>query len=229
MARLDRRIEKQGIRTLPAALSSSAGASGAHIMAKKLPDDPWPLLSEALALTMEISCANEDEAKKALERAFRNGRVATRGRCESYRRDDGQTDIDDFTWDRAEIDWSERSFRIPDDRGGVHRFTDVEVERSGLERWLKGTEPETPAPSAPATPSPRASDDTRRDNTLLRIIALLAMKAYGVDPEDPDEGISSIVQEFKDLQTGAYKLKVSETTLRAKIREAIDLFDREKS
>lgn len=94
--------------------------------------------------------------------AFRDGKIPTRGRCYSWFGHDTKVEFGNYTWDRADVLWQENKYAIPKDGPGrrVHVFSDVDVHREGLERWINGAaddpqrgpqEPaEGPVPEEPA-------------------------------------------------------------------------------
>jgi hypothetical protein len=103
-----------------------------------LPQPAWLTLCEALRFVMDFSGAERAPAGAALRRALRDNLVAARGRCESYTGHDTVTDIGDFTWEGASVDWEKGVFAIPaNSYGAKHQFESVAVNTATLRRWLE--------------------------------------------------------------------------------------------
>ena len=135
----------------------------------ELPEPAWLNLSETVSTVQRLTDADPEAVEERLAGAFYDkGLPQTRGRCKSYKGHDMQTEMGREAWERAEIDWQASQFKTPysdgpSQRDKFHLFTDVEVERRSIMRWL-GVEPET-------TQEPNGDDFN-----------------FGDDEIDPDDG-----------------------------------------
>ncbi len=75
---------------------------------------------------------------------------------------------------------------------------------------------------APRTTERAGTTGTTERNTLLRIIAVLAVRGYGIDPK------ASRIEKLGEVRRDAEELglSVSDDTLRAKLREAFDMIEK---
>ena len=207
----------------------------------------WLNLSEVPAYVMErMGSAPLD----LIVRAIQDDQLRTRARCRSYTGHETQVPMDGWAWDDATVDWAADRFTTPAGYGSKHIFDKVEVERAGrygLDHWLGLTPAQKAIETGPdrkaAQAFTRPADITKRENSLLRIIAFLAIRAYSVNPnaENVDEQIDGIFRHITDAEIDAilagaaldlkelgednptFRLSVSRNTLRDRLREAIDL------
>ena len=74
----------------------------------------------------------------ALVAAFHDGKIRTRGRCQTYFGHDTLRNLEGYIWDRADVDWQQNRFAIPSNQLGrkSHVLSDVAVYREGIEEWM---------------------------------------------------------------------------------------------
>jgi hypothetical protein len=144
-----------------------------------LPKPDWLTLSASVPYIANATGAEPEEAKSALKKAIRDGRVLSRARCKSYTGHDTQTTMNGVAWDQCTVHWDDDRFESPNGysagRKGVHLFTDVEILRVGnvgIDHWLQ----------VPPTKNNPKNLDTRERETLQMIVAALAYDGYGYDP-----------------------------------------------
>lgn len=113
-----------------------------------------------------------------------------------------------------------------------YEFTRQRFERRELDRWFRANgagflpmyrfaTDGGPAPTNNNKPCEKPMGNTER-NTLLRIIAVLAVRGYGIDPK------ASRIEKLGEVRRDAEELglSVSDDTLRAKLREAFDMIEK---
>ena len=116
----------------------------------KLPAPSWLTPKEARAFLVEQGVSDK-ESMAALQRAFLNGEIRTRGRSKAYHEHNTLVELDATAWDQATVNWFipalENSFFIPGHYGKTIRISNVGVFRHDLERWLAVDAPGADSPS----------------------------------------------------------------------------------
>jgi hypothetical protein len=109
----------------------------------RLPKSDWIPFSEAREMVVRLTGKNPNTVGDALISAFRDENIRTRGRSEQFFGHDSKEQLGEDIWDLMNVDLGTGSFCLPPsmrfswsvfERGGV--FTDVEVNREDLEKWL---------------------------------------------------------------------------------------------
>ncbi len=101
---------------------------------KDLPPPDWLTLPEVLEFLDSYSI-EADGGVKALERAFHDKRIRTRGRSKEWHGHDTKKDLLAVAWDQPQADWQSSTLK-KQNRWGEYEITEIDVSRIGLIRWL---------------------------------------------------------------------------------------------
>jgi hypothetical protein len=121
----------------------------AEALVPGLPLPDWLSLSETENLVKQKANADSKEIREALERAFRDENVKSKGKCRQHFRHDVHVILEGFHWHKAVVDWSASSFLVRLGKTDIFeenfpsnppfQFEDILVYRPDVLRWLENT------------------------------------------------------------------------------------------
>ncbi|NIA67900.1 hypothetical protein HBA54_04780 [Pelagibius litoralis] len=122
-----------------------------------LPPPDWLTLPEVLEF-LDSQGIEAEGGAEALERAFRDRQIRTRGRSKEWHGHDTKTELKAIAWDDAKADWRRSTLRKCG-RWVEYEITEVDVSWIGLARWLGPSKSATP-PAAHDLPASEWSEAT---------------------------------------------------------------------
>lgn len=162
------------------------------------PPPEWLTLPEVLEF-LDSQGIEANDGAQALERAFHDSQIRTRGRSKEWHGHDTKTDLLAVAWDEGAVDWQCSALKKRG-RWGDYEITEVDVSRIGLIRWLgtagpdDGIATERGEPTKETWTRPLASGETSCRDWLIK-------KMEGGAPKSKSKGDykSEALNQFRGL------------------------------
>jgi len=197
----------------------------AEALVPGLPLPDWLSLPETETLVKQRTNADGGEIRKALERAFRDNNIQTKGKCRQYFKMDAYVILDGFHWGKASVDWSSSSFQVRLGQKDAFEamfpsnppfhFQDILVFRSDVLRWFDNT----PGSEAESNNAKNPGGRTKKivwDDAFIAVIRI----ANGIDGISTEHGSQAQVERImRDAFIDTNQNPPSEAKIRKQARK----------